>query len=253
MSLRSRKAQTAHNTRTTPSSTKLRNDDDLVNTIRRVFKEEFEVHENKINDIIKTNMEAVNVRLNTISEKVHEITKSLKFTQNKFDEELAIVKNNIKKVKSDMKEITEDLLDSDKVSSKLIELEDRSRRNNLRIDGIAEDQNESWHECEEKVLEVIKGKLEIQDPIEIDRCHRMGKHKRNRPRTIIFKLNKFKDKQKILQNARNLKDTGIFIYEDFCDDTMELRKSLWEQVLEHHRQNKIAYLNYKIIVVRYRS
>ena len=107
MSLRSRKAQTAHNTRTTPSSTKLRNDDDLVNTIRRVFKEEFEVHENKINDIIKTNMEAVNVRLNTISEKVHEITKSLKFTQNKFDEELAIVKNNMKKVKSDMKEITE--------------------------------------------------------------------------------------------------------------------------------------------------
>ena len=66
----------------------------------------------------------------TISEKVDEITKSLKFTQNEFDEELAIVKNNIKKVTSDMKEIT-DLLDSDKVSSKLIELEDRSRRNNL--------------------------------------------------------------------------------------------------------------------------
>ena len=198
-------------------------------------------------------MEAVNVRLNKISEEVDEIKKSLEFTQNKFDEELAIVKSNIKKVKSDMKEITEDLLDSDKVSSKLIELEDRSRRNNLRIDGIAEDQNESWHECEEKVLEVIKGKLEIQDPIEIDRCHRMGKHKRNRPRTIIFKLNKFKDKQKILRNARNLKDTGIFIYEDCCDDTMELRKSLWEQVLEHSRQNKIAHLNCRSIVVRDRS
>ena len=119
MSLRSRKAQTAHNTPTTPSSAKLRNDDDLVNTIRRVFNKEFEVHENKINDIIKTNMEAVNVRLNKISEEVDEIKKSLEFTQNKFDEELAIVKSNIKKLKSDMKEITEDLLDSDKVSSKL--------------------------------------------------------------------------------------------------------------------------------------
>ena len=43
---------------------------------------------------------------------------------------------------------------------------------------------------------IIKGKLEIQGPIEIDRCHRMGKHKRNRPRTIIFKLNKLKDEQK---------------------------------------------------------
>ena len=195
MSLRSRETQEAHNTPTMPSSTKLRNDDDLVNTIRRVFKEELEVHENKINDIIKTNMEAVNVRLNTISEKVDEITKSLKFTQNKFDEELAIVKNNIKKVKSDMKEITEDLLDSDKVSSKLIELEDRPWRNNLQIDGIVGDQNESWHEFEEKVLEVIKGKLEIQCPIEIDRCHHISKLKRNCPRTIIFKLNKFKEKK----------------------------------------------------------
>ena len=107
MSLRSREAQGTHNTPTTPSSTKIRNDDDLANTIRRVFKEEFEVHENKINDIIKTNMEAVIVWLNKISEEVDEIKKSLKFTQNKFDEELAIVKNNMKKVKSDMKEITE--------------------------------------------------------------------------------------------------------------------------------------------------
>ena len=119
----------------------------------------------------------INVWLNKIFQEVDEITKSLKFTQNKFDEELANVKSNIKKVKSDTKQITEDLLDPDKVSSKLIKLEDRSRRNNLRLDGIAEDPNESWHECEEKVLEVIKGKLEIQDPIEIDRCHRMGKHK----------------------------------------------------------------------------
>ena len=104
MSLRPRKAQGVHNAPTTPSSTKLRNDDYLVNNIRRVFKEESEVHENKINDIINTNMEAVNVRLNKISEEIDEITKSLEFTQNKFDKELAIVKNNIKKVKSDMKE-----------------------------------------------------------------------------------------------------------------------------------------------------
>ena len=178
-----------------PSSTKLRNDDDLVNTIRRVFKEELEVHENKINDIIKTNMEAVNIGLNKISEEVDEITKSLEFNQNMFDEELDIVKDNIKKLKSDMKEITEDLLDSDKVSSKLIELEDRPWRNNLQIDGIVGDQNESWHEFEEKVLEVIKGKLEIQYPIEIDRCHHISKLKRNCPRTIIFKLNKFKEKK----------------------------------------------------------
>ena len=37
-------------------------------------------------------MEAVNVRLKKVSKEVDEITKNLEFTQNKFDEELAIEK-----------------------------------------------------------------------------------------------------------------------------------------------------------------
>ena len=49
---------------------------------------------------------------------------------------------------------------------------------------------------------------------------------------------------------KKLKNTGIFVYEDFCKDTMELREQLWEKVLEHRANNKIAYLNYRGIVVR---
>ena len=71
-----------------------------------------------------------------------------------------------------------------------------------------------------------------------------------RPRTIICRLTKFKEKQKILINAKVLKDTGIFIYEDYCKDTMSVRKNLWEQVLNYRKQEKIAYLNYRSIVVR---
>ena len=56
-----------------------------------------------------------------------------------------------------------------------------------------------------------------------------------------------------LWNAKKLKDTGTFVYEDFCSDTMELRKSIWEKVLEYRRQGKYAYLNYRTIVVRDKS
>ena len=56
--------------------------------------------------------------------------------------------------------------------------------------------------------------------------------------------------RKIIQNSKKLKNTGIFVYEDFCKDTMDLRKQLWEKVLEHRANNKIAYLNYRSIVVR---
>ena len=61
---------------------------------------------------------------------------------------------------------------------------------------------------------------------------------------------KFVDKQRIIQNSKKLKNTGTFIYEDFCKDTMDLRKQLWEKVLEHRANSKISYLNYRSIVVR---
>ena len=117
-----------------------------------------------------------------------------------------------------MKEFTEDLLDLNLASDKLIELEDRSRRNNLRVDGITEQPNETWKEYKEKVMEGIKNKLNMENVTDIDRCRRMSKHKGHRPHAIIFRVNKFKDKQKILRNTKKFKDTKIYIYEDFCDN-----------------------------------
>ena len=38
--------------------------------------------------------------------------------------------------------------EDDDTSAKLIELEDKSRRNNLRIDSIKKQPNETWEACE---------------------------------------------------------------------------------------------------------
>ena len=46
------------------------------------------------------------------------------------------------------------------------------------------------------------------------------------------------------------KNTGIYFYQDFPNDTIELRKTLWEKVLEYCWQNKFACLNYRNIVKR---
>ena len=45
-------------------------------------------------------------------------------------------------------------MDPEYVTNKLIDLEDRSRRNNLRIDGISDSRNETWEECEEEIQNV---------------------------------------------------------------------------------------------------
>ena len=214
------------------------------------MKQEYEEHEKKINGIIKSHLETTNKRLEEISKEFRDITESVEFTEGRLDEEIATVKDDISKMKSDVRLIERDLLDPNEVSEKLIELEDRSRRNNLRFDGLTEDTNETWDDCERKIQKILYDKLEITEDVETERCHRMGKRKGNRPRTIICKFLRFKDKQKILKNAKKLKNSGIYIYEDFCNDTMELRKSLWEEVMEHRRQGKFAFLNYRSIIVR---
>ena len=70
-------------------------------------------------------------------------------------EELFQVKKEIKKLKTDVKIIEDGLLNADEVSAKLIELEDRSRRNKLRIDGINEEPNETWDVCGKKIPNII--------------------------------------------------------------------------------------------------
>ena len=66
------------------------------------------------------------------------------------DEELVKLKNDVGKVQTNIKHIEYDLLDSDYDTGKLIELQDRSRRNNLLIPGVEETPNETWDIFEKK-------------------------------------------------------------------------------------------------------
>ena len=106
------------------------------------------------------------------------------------------------------------------------------RQNNRRISGVEETPNETWDISKEKVQSIIKEKLGITVEIELDRCHRTGKFKINqsKPRTIVCRFLRFKDKEKNFKNSRKLKDTGIFIFEDFCKETVELQKLLLQEL-----------------------
>ena len=57
-------------------------------------------------------------------------------------------------------------------------------------------------------------KLGIESDVEIDRCHRIGFRKtktgqnQDQSCTVVCRLNRFKDKQCILNNAKKLKKHG---------------------------------------------
>lgn len=96
------------------------------------------------------------------------------------------------------------------------DLEDRSRRDNLRFDGITEYKNKSW-------------KLPWW-PVEYTRnknCKAHGTSERNSssPRTIVAKFSSYNAKEHILRKASSLKGTG-YSTKIFKRDTSHKEKSL---------------------------
>ena len=91
--------------------------------------------------------------------------------------------------------------EAENIHNKLVELEDRSRRNNIRTDGIKEHNKESWEECEKRIHSMLKERLDIEN-VEIERAHRAVRKSRNKPRTIVCKLLRFKDKYKHLEKSK---------------------------------------------------
>ena len=125
-------------------------------------------------------------------------------------------------------------------SVKLINLEDRSRRNNLRIDGLVENEGENWEMTELKVKDLFREQLQISEEIEIDRAHRVGTKQGGRHRTIVLRCNKYKQKEEIKKAAKKLKGSGIYINDDFSTETLEIRKQLLQSAKELRRQGKGA-------------
>ena len=118
---------------------------------------------------------------------------------------------------------------------KTIDLEDRNRRNNLRIIGVEEVPNETNEDVVNKLKTLIKVDLQINEPIIIERAHRVGKFE-NKPRTIVCKLLNWQEKESILAKAKNLKGKNVYINEDFSEETMRIRKELFAQAKIHRSQ-----------------
>ena len=165
---------------------------------------------------------------------VSDLKDSLEFTENVIEKKVGKLETELDDLEGKVQEIWDCQTNLDYIQHKLVELEDRSRRNNLRIDGIEEEEGETWKISEAKATKVFKEKLGIDKNIMIKRAHRTKRNYKDkdkkRPRTIVLRLANFKDKSIILKNVNKLKGSDVYINEDFSRETTELRKKLWDEV-----------------------
>lgn len=124
---------------------------------------------------------------------------------------------------------------------KLIDLEDRSRLSNLVIHGIPENHNEMEASLKETVVKgVFQERMEVKCE-SIGRIHRLGKQKGKRP--VIIYLQDYNEKKVILENAKKLKGSSIFIHNDYSQSTLKKRKLLWNSARQDKQQGKKSNLD----------
>ena len=204
----------------------------ITEKIEKIFERKLKEHEENITKIISANTILINKRFEEIDETISDFKESLEYTENELKEEIKSIKQQCE---------SENIM----LRNKLRQLEDRSRRNNIRIEGVNENENETWDDTTNKVEEIIKNRLRITKDVIIERAHRGGsKQNKNgdKPRTIFAKLLNYRDKEEILKNANKLKDTGIYINEDFSKETTEIRKELWLKVRRLRDEGMYAYI-----------
>lgn len=95
--------------------------------------------------------------------------------------------------------------------TKIDTLEQYSRRNNIRVFGVSESENEN---IEDIVSDIVANKMNINlPPNYIERCHRVGK-KSGKPRPIIINFLSYKYKREVFFAKSKLKGTKLIIKED---------------------------------------
>ena len=136
---------------------------------------------------------------------ISDLKDSLEFTENVIEKKVEKLETELDNFEHKVQGIWDYQIDPDYIQYKLVELEDRSRQNNIRIDRIEEAEGETWEISETKATKVFKEKLGIEKEIIIERAHRTKRNYKDkdtkRPRTIVLRLENFKDKSIILKGT----------------------------------------------------
>ena len=116
----------------------------VTKLIKSILNEEFERQQQNILNIISGNFDIQMRKIKELKTKLSDLKQNLGFTEDTLEEKVNDLKSENEKLKTKMKELYEYQIEPEFVENKLVELEDRSRRCNLRIYVVNKTSNETW-------------------------------------------------------------------------------------------------------------
>ena len=117
--------------------------DRLTALMKKIFTEKVEKQQQSLLKLISGYFEITVKEIKNIKSEVNELIISIEFTKEVLEEKVQNMQRKVSNLEEKVEEIYAYQIDPDEVEKKFTDLDDCSRRNNLRIDGVAEENGES--------------------------------------------------------------------------------------------------------------
>ena len=203
--------------------------EEAVNDLRKSF-DKLEGRIQTLEDAYKTtkqDVEGLKESLNVNNEDKQKTSERLGKFEEKTNSGLAALEKENNKLSALVKEI----------ENKNLYLEAYSRRENVKFENIPE---EDPKEDTEMVLRsFLERELGFSDAanIEIQRVHRLGKKKEEKPRPILARFLRYKDCEKLYSLGHRLRGTDFKMYQDLPFEIVERRRTQMETFKKTKRSN----------------
>lgn len=237
------------------------------------FSKMLEIHERTIIRFIEMNTRTLNQRIDEIIKEVQDLKRSANFQEEfckknvePIDIKVAELEDKLNQLRSSLSSqlhghnVNNGVLpnkfiqDLERVKEKVNDIENRSRRNNIKVEGIVENDKENWGDTEKKLKELIKLKLSLDgESMIIERAHRVGRLSdapNGRPRAIVARFLNWKDKDLVMKASYKLKGSGIYLNDDFSEETVRRRKELVPVMNRMREQGHYAVLKVDRLITR---
>ena len=225
-----------------------------------MFEKLLQMQQSTFQACLQSFVEATNKRFDNFvrnnAKEIAELRASVQFTQKETDDMKQAMRSQSEQVRDNIRGIDAAAAAQREIDDGIDYIENQTRRNNLRIDGVIESPAETWADTKAAVRKTLAtSSLKLSErhanDIRIERAHRTGgDNHSDRPKTIVVKFESYKDRDTVMRAARKEKPRGVFVNEDLSHRVMARRRELMPRLRESRQQGNIAYLSYDRLVVR---
>ena len=230
---------------------------ELLKVQERMFKNLFDSLLANVNarlDSVIGQVAEIKARLDIYEKDTSDLKVSLEFSQ-KDIKDLKPCSSRLHEVEEEIEKMCGSL---DYHTDKIEYLENQSRRSNIRIDGIREEEAETWDNTETKVKEILKEKLNLDEERDIERAYRVGRRANattgsverdvQGPSFVASAIGSKENRSSEVQGESS--PLEFFLNEDLVQETLDKREEQRPKFEEARRNGKIAYFVLDRLVIK---